>query len=235
MTVLSVPPFTARAWSGPPDRPAPRRAVPVRHRDRAHGARRHRRRAVGRAHAGHLEADRPAVRAGHQPHRRGRAAAAGSRSGSGRASAPSQRAADRTERAARPLAVPAADRAPVSRSWSSRAGSCCSPSRPASTSAPASGPGPRDGLMTGLHARTGWTIWIVRTASKSRCSRSAGRSAATSASAPIVFALLIGPMVGFTLPLAEVPPYRRGRRATPAHPAEEADRRLRSHERLRSA
>jgi uncharacterized membrane protein YczE len=25
------------------------------------------------------------------------------------------------------------------------------------------GPGPRDGLMTGLHARTGWPIWIVRT------------------------------------------------------------------------
>lgn len=25
------------------------------------------------------------------------------------------------------------------------------------------GPGPRDGLMTGLHTRTGWPIWIVRT------------------------------------------------------------------------
>lgn len=25
------------------------------------------------------------------------------------------------------------------------------------------GPGPRDGLMTGLHARTGWPIWVVRT------------------------------------------------------------------------
>ncbi|MGM7696946.1 YczE/YyaS/YitT family protein [Microbacterium sp. A84] len=25
------------------------------------------------------------------------------------------------------------------------------------------GPGPRDGLMTGLHNRTGWPIWIVRT------------------------------------------------------------------------
>jgi len=25
------------------------------------------------------------------------------------------------------------------------------------------GPGPRDGLMTGLHKRTGWPIWIVRT------------------------------------------------------------------------
>src|SRR5690606_32523717 len=26
------------------------------------------------------------------------------------------------------------------------------------------GPGPRDGLMTGLHARTGKPIWVVRTA-----------------------------------------------------------------------
>ncbi|MFP3813495.1 YczE/YyaS/YitT family protein, partial [Bacillus sp. SIMBA_005] len=25
------------------------------------------------------------------------------------------------------------------------------------------GPGPRDGLMTGLHRRTGWPIWVVRT------------------------------------------------------------------------
>ena len=25
------------------------------------------------------------------------------------------------------------------------------------------GPGPRDGLMTGLHSRTGWPIWFVRT------------------------------------------------------------------------
>src|ERR1700709_902836 len=25
------------------------------------------------------------------------------------------------------------------------------------------GPGPRDGLMTGIHRRTGWPIWIVRT------------------------------------------------------------------------
>src|ERR1700748_1193672 len=25
------------------------------------------------------------------------------------------------------------------------------------------GPGPRDGLMTGIHRRTGWRIWIVRT------------------------------------------------------------------------
>lgn len=25
------------------------------------------------------------------------------------------------------------------------------------------GPGPRDGLMTGLHARSGWPIWFVRT------------------------------------------------------------------------
>jgi uncharacterized membrane protein YczE len=25
------------------------------------------------------------------------------------------------------------------------------------------GPGPRDGLMTGLHRRTGWKIWVVRT------------------------------------------------------------------------
>ena len=46
------------------------------------------------------------------------------------------------------------------------------------------GPGPRDGLMTGLHARTGWAIWKVRSSSKAACCCWAGGWAATSASAP---------------------------------------------------
>ena len=44
-----------------------------------------------------------------------------------------------------------------------RRASCSTASPPRPTSAPGSGPGPRDGLMTGLAARTGWSIRLVRT------------------------------------------------------------------------
>ena len=55
------------------------------------------------------------------------------------------------------------------------------------------GPGPRDGLMTGLVARTGLSVRLVRTSIEARCWSSAGCSAARSASAPLVYAFGIGP------------------------------------------
>ncbi len=46
------------------------------------------------------------------------------------------------------------------------------------------GPGPRDGLMTGLHARTGWSLRGSAPSLNYRCWRSAGRWVVPLASVP---------------------------------------------------
>lgn len=67
------------------------------------------------------------------------------------------------------------------------------------------GPGPRDGLMTGLHRRTGWPIWIVRTAIELIVLAAGWALGGQFGIGTIAFALLIGPMVGVTLPLFRIP------------------------------
>ena len=67
------------------------------------------------------------------------------------------------------------------------------------------GPGPRDGLMTGLHRRTGWRIWIVRTGIELIVLIAGILLGGQFGIGTILFALLIGPMVGVTLPLLRVP------------------------------
>jgi len=67
------------------------------------------------------------------------------------------------------------------------------------------GPGPRDGLMTGLHRRTGWRIWIVRTAIEVVVVIIGALLGGQLGIGTVAFALLIGPMVGVTLPLFRVP------------------------------
>ena len=67
------------------------------------------------------------------------------------------------------------------------------------------GPGPRDGLMTGIHARTGWRIWIVRTAIEVTVLLVGWALGGNFGPGTIAFALLIGPMVGLTIPLLRVP------------------------------
>lgn len=62
------------------------------------------------------------------------------------------------------------------------------------------GPGPRDGLMTGLHARFGWPIWAVRTAIEGSVLLVGWSLGGTVGLGTLAFALLIGPMVGLTLP-----------------------------------
>ncbi len=68
------------------------------------------------------------------------------------------------------------------------------------------GPGPRDSVMTSLAAPgpVGWA-WSAP-ASRSRCCAWAGCSAARSASAPLLFALAIGPLVAFFLPRLSLDP-----------------------------
>ena len=82
------------------------------------------------------------------------------------------------------------------------------------------GPGPRDGLMTGLHARTGWPIWIVRTSIEVVVLAVGWALGGQFGIGTIAFALLIGPMVGVTLPLLRIrsvrmPPHRLGRGGDP--------------------
>jgi uncharacterized membrane protein YczE len=66
------------------------------------------------------------------------------------------------------------------------------------------GPGPRDGLMTGIHARTGWPVWAVRTGIEGSVLIVGWLLGGTVGLGTAAFALLIGPMVGVTIPLLRV-------------------------------
>lgn len=63
------------------------------------------------------------------------------------------------------------------------------------------GPGPRDGLMTGLHARTGWPIWVVRSLIEGTVLLIGWWLGGNVGVGTLAFALLIGPLCGVTLPL----------------------------------
>ncbi len=88
------------------------------------------------------------------------------------------------------------------------------------------GPGPRDGLMTGLHARTGAPIWVVRTGIEVTVLAVGWLLGGQVGIGTLAFALLIGPICGRTIPFFTVPePARRaaasatGQVATLATPA----------------
>lgn len=66
------------------------------------------------------------------------------------------------------------------------------------------GPGPRDGLMTGLHRRTGWRIWIVRTGIEVTVLVTGFLLGGNVGLGTLAFALLIGPLCGYTIPLFAV-------------------------------
>ncbi|GAB3139839.1 membrane protein YczE [Marisediminicola antarctica] len=67
------------------------------------------------------------------------------------------------------------------------------------------GPGPRDGLMTGIHDRWGVRFWIVRTVIEVTVLSIGWLLGGTVGVGTVAFALLIGPMVNVTLPLLRVP------------------------------
>ena len=62
------------------------------------------------------------------------------------------------------------------------------------------GPGPRDGLMTGLHARFGWPIWAARLGVESTVLVAGWLLGGTVGLGTVLFAVLIGPAVHVTLP-----------------------------------
>ena len=61
------------------------------------------------------------------------------------------------------------------------------------------GPGPRDGLMTGIHARTGWPIFAVRTGIESTAVAIGWVLGGTVGVGSLLFALLVGPAVATAL------------------------------------
>ncbi|SEA46511.1 membrane protein YczE [Leifsonia sp. 21MFCrub1.1] len=65
---------------------------------------------------------------------------------------------------------------------------------------PRLGPGPRDGLMTGLHARTGRPIWMVRTAIEVTVLIVGWVLGGNVGIGTLAFALLVGPLCSVTLP-----------------------------------
>jgi uncharacterized membrane protein YczE len=67
------------------------------------------------------------------------------------------------------------------------------------------GPGPRDGLMTGLHRRTGWKIWIVRSGIEVTVLLIGWALGGDFGVGTVAFAFLIGPLVNITLPWLLVP------------------------------
>ena len=66
------------------------------------------------------------------------------------------------------------------------------------------GPGPRDGLMTGLHEVTGWPIWVVRTGLEVAVVIVGWLLGGTVGIGTVAFALLIGPLCQLFLPLFEI-------------------------------
>lgn len=73
------------------------------------------------------------------------------------------------------------------------------------------GPGPRDGLMTGLRARTGRPVWQVRTGVEVTVLAVGWVLGGNVGPGTLAFAALIGPLVGWTMPALDV-----RRRALPA-------------------
>lgn len=67
------------------------------------------------------------------------------------------------------------------------------------------GPGPRDGLMTGIHARTGWRLWMIRTAIEVTVLSVGWALGGNFGPGTVAFALLIGPLVSVTIPRLRVP------------------------------
>ncbi|WP_306233465.1 YczE/YyaS/YitT family protein [Agrococcus beijingensis] len=77
--------------------------------------------------------------------------------------------------------------------------------------APQLGPGPRDGLMTGLVRITGWPIWIVRTLIEGTALLIGWLLGGPVGVGTVIFAFGVGPLIGLFLPFFE---RRRAARAS---------------------
>ncbi len=68
------------------------------------------------------------------------------------------------------------------------------------------GPGPRDGLMTGLARRTGWSLRLVRTGIELVVLAAGWALGGTVGVGTVLYAFAIGPMVQTFLPWVAIPP-----------------------------
>ncbi|EOL8942293.1 YitT family protein [Cronobacter dublinensis] len=80
------------------------------------------------------------------------------------------------------------------------------------------GAGPRDGLMTGINARTGWSVRSVRTAIEVSVLLAGWAMGGTLGIGTVVYALTIGPLIQLCLPWFQV---RHVKPAAPGVPAVE--------------
>lgn len=78
------------------------------------------------------------------------------------------------------------------------------------------GPGPRDGLMTGIHARLGTPIWAARFGVEATVLLAGWLLGGTVGIGTVLFAVGIGPLVDRTLPLLDHRRRLRGRATLPA-------------------
>lgn len=62
------------------------------------------------------------------------------------------------------------------------------------------GAGPRDGLMTGIHERTGWPIWVGRTGIEVTVLAIGWILGGNVGIGTVLFAVLVGPLCGITIP-----------------------------------
>lgn len=81
------------------------------------------------------------------------------------------------------------------------------------------GPGPRDGLMTGIHARFGTPLWIGRTAVEVTVLVIGWILGGNVGAGTVAFALLIGPLCNITLPLLDPVAAKKRREAKLLAPA----------------
>ena len=82
------------------------------------------------------------------------------------------------------------------------------------------GPGPRDGLMTGLNSRFGWPIWASRFGVEASVLGAGWLLGGTVGLGTVLFAVLIGPAVHFALPWFDRRPrHARSAAAGAAQPA----------------
>ncbi len=81
------------------------------------------------------------------------------------------------------------------------------------------GPGPRDGLMTGMNSRLGWPIWVCRATVEVSVLAIGWLLGGTVGIGTVLFAVLIGPLVHLALPLLDT---RKGESAPDAAQASPA-------------
>lgn len=81
------------------------------------------------------------------------------------------------------------------------------------------GPGPRDGLMTGLVRRTGWAVWLVRTLIEGSVLIIGFLLGGPVGVGTVLFAFGVGPLIGWFLPAITRTRVARSQRLASVRPA----------------